>query len=286
MAFRFGSRLVTNRPLTDYLREVVRHFQVIELQTDPRYFSPNFSFTINEKKALRIYQEQYGFFFTMHAPYVNLRLGAINIEERQISINIILNAMRLTSDLGIKTFTFHPCTIEPQAPEKYPENCLYEEGSISLLLNEAKKLGITLLIENMPLLPEYHPKTTDGSRFQELLWLFPDPEFGLTLDLGHALQAGVSLESLLKMERIQHFHFHENDRHADLHLSVNTNLDWWSKSLKTIAKQFPNAVGILEMNRLEDQIESLNRLAPPSKKATRPKPQSNRLIPPLLDLDE
>ena len=97
----------------------------------------------------------------MHAPYVNLRLGAINIEERQISINIFLNAMRLTSDLGIKTLTFHPCTLEPNAPELYSENCLFEEGSISLLLNEAKKMGITLLIENMPLLPEYHPKTTD-----------------------------------------------------------------------------------------------------------------------------
>jgi sugar phosphate isomerase/epimerase len=285
MAFRFGSRLVTNRPFTDYLREVVHHFQVIELQTDPRYFSPNFSFTINEKKALRIYQEQYGFHLTMHAPYVNLRLGAINIEERQISINIFLNAMRLTSDLGINTLTFHPCTLEPNAPELYPENCLFEEGSISLLLTEAKKMGITLLIENMPRMPEYHPKTADGSRFQELLWLFPEPEFGITLDLGHALQAGITLESLLKMERIQHFHFHENDRNADLHSPINTNIEWWSKALKTITKQFPNAFGILEMVRLEEQIESLNQLAPNSKKNQRPKTQSNRLIPPLLDLE-
>lgn len=260
MAFNLGSRITANRPLTDYLKTAALHFKVIELQADPHYFSANYTLTANEKNIIRIYQERYGFQLTMHAPFRNLRLGALDKEERQLALNIFLNTVRIAAEFNIRLITFHPCTLEPGDPDRYPENCLFEEGSISMLLNEAKKHEISLLMENMPLGPEFHPKTSDGSRFQELLWLFPGPEFGLTIDLGHALQANVSLESLLKMERIRHFHFHENDRVHDTHQPININLDWWEKTIKTIARNYPQAAAILEMNSLDDQLASLNNI--------------------------
>ena len=207
MPFKIGSRIVANRPLTDYLREAVLHFKVIELQADPRYFSANYSLKANEKKIIRIYQERYEFQLTMHAPFINIRLGAIDFDERQLAINILLNTMRTAADLNIRLVTFHPCTMEPDKPGLYDQNCLLEEASLAILLQEAKQLGIILLMENMPLIAEFHPKTTDGSRFQELLWLFSEPEFGLTIDLGHALQAQVTIDSLLKMDRIASFPF-------------------------------------------------------------------------------
>jgi sugar phosphate isomerase/epimerase len=260
MAFNLGSRLVGNRPLTDYLKEAVLYFKAIELQADPRYLSPNFSFTGPEKRAIRIYQERYRFILTIHAPFVNIRLGALDPEERSLATNKILNSMHIASELGIKLVTFHPCTLEPGASHHYPENCRLEEESIAVLLKEAKKLGVNLLVENMPAEPVFHPGTGDGSRFQELLWLFPEEEFGLTVDIGHALQAGVPIESLLKMERVHHFHLHENDRCLDRHQPITENLDWWDKLLKQLAKKFQDAVGILEMNLLEEQIVSVNNL--------------------------
>lgn len=280
MAFCLGSRITANRPLTDYLRTAVLHFKVIELQADPHYFSPNYTLTVNEKNIIRIYQERYGFQLTMHAPFKNIRLGASDFEERQLAINIFLNTIRIAAEFNIRLITFHPCTIEPNQPEAYQENCLLEEGSLAILLNEAKKHNIALLMENMPLAAEYHPKTCDGTRFQELLWLFDGPEFGLTIDLGHALQAQVPLESLLKMERIRHFHFHENDRRLDLHQPIKTNLDWWEKVLKPLTKNYPQAAAILEMDFLEDQIESSNNL---NRLLGRPVPKLKRPpIPPLL----
>lgn len=285
MAFNFGSRIVSNEPLTDYLREVVQYFNVIELQADPRYFSHHFAFTTNEKKVLKIYQERFQFQLTMHAPFTNVNLGSLNLEERQLSLSIFLNAMRTASDLDIKLITFHPCKIEPGTTEQqYREICSLEEGSISILLKEAKNLGVTILIENMPITPEYHPSTSDGSRFQELLWLFTEPEFGLTIDIGHALQAGVSIEALLKAERIRHFHFHENDRIRDLHQAIQQNLEWWEKLIKTLAKKFPNTVGILEILTLKEQIESFNHLHKSKGQSgqTVNKHKRDHMIPPII----
>lgn len=280
MAFCLGSRIIANRPLTDYLKTAVLHFKVIELQADPQYFSPNYTLTANEKNIIRIYRERYGFQLTMHAPFKNIRLGALDFGERQLAINIFLNTIRIAAEFNIELITFHPCTIEPNQPDVYQENCLFEEGSLAILLNEAKKHGISLLMENMPLTPEFHPKTCDGARFQELLWLFAGPEFGLTIDVGHALQAQVSLESLLKMERIRHFHFHENDHLLDQHQPIQSNLDWWEKTVKTIARNYPQAAAILEMNSLEEQIESCQNL---NRMLGRTAPKLNRQpIPPFL----
>ncbi len=280
MAFCLGSRIIANRPLTDYLKEAVLYFNVIELQADPRYFSPNYTLTVNEKKIIRIYQERYGFQLTLHAPFEHIRLGAVDFDERQLAINIILNTIRTAADLNISLITFHPCSVEPGKPDIYHENCLLEEGSLSILLTEAKKSGVTLLMENMPSTPEFHPKTCDGSRFQELLWLFTGPEFGLTIDIGHALQANVSIESLLKMERIRHFHFHENELQLDKHSPIKSNLGQWEKMVKNIAKKFPHTAAIMEMNTLEEQIESLHQInrflgRPPVKLNQKP-------IPPVL----
>lgn len=283
MAFCFGSRIVTNQPFPDYLRQAAQYFSVIELEADPKFFSNHFSFTPNEKKVLRIYQERFNFRLTLHAPFVNLRLGAEKLEERQVAISILLNAIRTASDLEIKLVTFHPTTIEPGISEQqYREICLYEEGSISILLKEARKLGVTLLIENMPSTPEYHPGVCDGSRFQELLWLFPEPEFGLTVDVGHALQAKTAVEAFLKMERVKHFHFHENNRIEDQHLGIENNREWWEKLLKNLAKNFPEAVGILEMPDLKQQLQSLQYLSKTNNNKRSVKPKRELIIPPII----
>lgn len=282
MAFCLGSRIVSNRPLSAYLQEAVHYFKAIELHTDPRCLSPHFAFTAPEKQTIRIYQERFRFNLTMHAPFVKLRLGAFDREERMVAINIFLNAMRLAADLEIKLITFHPSALEPNAPDQYSETRLYEEGSLGMLLQEAKKLGVILLMENMPRDPKFHPSACDGSRFQELLWLFQEPEFGLTVDIGHALQSGIKPEAFLKMDRVKHFHFHDNDRVADLHQSVAANQDWWKKMLKIISKKFPDAIGILEMKQLEDQIESLNILSGRSPKQSLLLHKHEPIIPPIL----
>jgi sugar phosphate isomerase/epimerase len=281
MAFRLGSRLISSLPLTDYLREIVQHFNIIELQADPKYFSANFAFTTNERTALRIYQERFHFQLTMHASFTNLNLGALNPEERHVGISIFLNTIRISADLGIQLITFHPTPLLPgMTDNQYQEACLLEEDSISLLLKEAKNPGVTLLIENMPATPEYHPSTRDGSRFQELLWLFPEPEFGLTVDIGHALQAGITVESLLKMERVRHFHFHENDRVRDLHQPIQNDLEWWGKLIKSISKRFPGSAGILELASMKEQLDSFNNLS----KSLPKQPNTGRklFIPPII----
>ena len=234
MSFGLGSKFVSNIPLAEYLNTIASEFRTVELHADPRALSPYFTFNTAQKQAIRIYQDRYKFSLTMHAPFGDCRLGAVIREERQIAYNKILTSMQLASELHIKLITFHPCLLSPE--ESYPEMARWEEESIAGLLKEAKKLGQTLLLENMPGNPAYHQSATDGSRFQELLWMFPESEFGLTIDVGHALHAKIPIDSLLKMDRIRHFHFHENDRTADQHFPITTNLRWWSKTIKKISE--------------------------------------------------
>ena len=271
MAFCLGSRLVSTMPLADYLKNVVSGFRVIELPADPRFLSPHFAYTPAQIKTLRIYQERYQFKLTMHGPFMDCRLGALDPEERSASLRKMISAMQMASELQIRLFTIHPTTLEPGRPEIYRENYRYEEESIAKLLETAKSLGITVLMENMPKESIFHPNTSDGSRHQELLWLFPDNHFGLTVDIGHALQARVSVDSLLKMNRIKHFHIHDNDRCVDRHHAITNQLDWWGKIIKKLTRKFPEACAILEMNQLDDQMTSLYNLKPFIKPAGLPK---------------
>jgi sugar phosphate isomerase/epimerase len=260
MSICLGSRLAANLPLAKYLTTAVGYFRAIELNADPKYLSPYFSFDANQKNAIRIYQKRYQFRLSLHAPFTDCRLGALNPEERRLAQIKLIHSLQLASDLEIRLITFHPSTLEPGAPEKLQENNRYEEESLSMLLQEAQKLGVSLLIENMPDLPVFHPATRDGSRFQELLWLFTDDAFGITIDIGHALQAKVSLDSLLAMQRIRHFHLHDNDRLSDSHLPITTNLTWWRKLTGRLEKDFPEATAILEMEQLADQLKSMQNL--------------------------
>jgi sugar phosphate isomerase/epimerase len=269
MPICLGSRLTATQPLAEYLKTVAGYFRAIELNADPKYLSPYFSFDANQKNAIRIYRKRFQFRLTMHAPFIDCRLGALNPEERRIAQIKLVHALQLASDLEIELVTFHPSTMEADAPEKLQENNRYEEESIAALLREAQRLGVVLLIENMPDLPHFHPATRDGSRFQELLWLFPDEPFGVTVDIGHALQARVPLDSLLAMNRIRHFHFHENDRQSDSHLPITANLTWWRKLTVRLGKDFPNAVAVLEMEQLADQIKTWQNLNDSSRRNRR-----------------
>jgi sugar phosphate isomerase/epimerase len=280
MSLCLGSRFTARQPLAQYLSIAAHHFRAIELPADPKHLSPYFTYTAHHKHTLSIYQKRYQFQLTMHAPFIGCRLGALDPEERQLSLIKMLATMQLAADLELKWLTFHPCSLEPNAPERYAENCCYEEDSLTCLLKEAQRLGVNLLLENMPRLPLFHPSTCDGSRQQELLWLFPESQFGLTVDLGHALQAKVKIESLLKLERVRHFHLHKNDRQSDAHLPITTNLVWWHKILNRLTTEFPDATAILEMDRLSDQLTSLHCLQTPPNKRN-PAPFSNvNLTPP------
>ncbi len=260
MAFSLGSRLTSNLPLAEYLAEVASCFRWVEIPTDPRFLSPHFPLNKGSKITLRAYRLQYHFQYSIHAPFVNI--GAPESEERLLAIHKFLSAIQIAADLEAPFLTFHPANFRPETGATYEEICRQEADSIALLLQKARVLGVSLFMENMPAAPEFHPDAANGTRLRQLLRLFPEPEFGVTIDIGHALQARADFDVLLGLERIRHFHFHENDRLTDKHLRIIGHLDWWQGLLKQLNERFPQTVGILEMNHLVDQLESFERLKP------------------------
>ncbi|TCL64277.1 sugar phosphate isomerase/epimerase [Hydrogenispora ethanolica] len=260
MAFSLGSRLTANLPLSEYLAGIATCFRWVEIPTDPRFLSPYFPLNANSKITLRAYGTQYHFRYSMHAPFVNL--GSLDREERLLAIHKFQSAMQVAAELEVSLLTFHPANVRPETVAAFDEICRLETESISLLLDTARQLGVSLLIENMPSAPEFHPTASNGERIRELLAIFTGSEFGVTIDIGHALQAQADIDALLGLERVRHFHLHENDRLSDRHLRIITHLDWWKQLLQKLNERFPQAVGILEMNQLVDQLESFERLHP------------------------
>jgi hypothetical protein len=84
------------------------------------------------------------------------------------------------------------------------------------------------------------------------------------------------------MERVRHFHFHENDRVSDLHLPIQKNLDWWAKLLKNLSKKFPEAAGIIELADIKGQLESFNNLSKSLPKQSSGNRKRELKIPPII----
>ena len=140
------------------------------------------------------------------------------IEElRQASVKELCRCLDVFSIIGASWMNVHPDRYTPMHNRQF-----YIEQNIRSfqeLLAHARKLGIGVMIENLP--GDYNSAPQLG----ELL--DPIPELGLHLDIGHAnLQVPFNTtEEILAAygPRLRHVHLHDNKGgFADLHLPLGT----------------------------------------------------------------
>jgi sugar phosphate isomerase/epimerase len=99
----------------------------------------------------------------------------------------------------------------------------------------AQTRGIVIAIENMPPRNVYAPGYCDLS---SLFALESIRGLGITLDVGHANMAGISLrDAVLQLEqRLRHIHAHDNDGSADQHLPVGAGTVDWAGLMPALAQ--------------------------------------------------
>jgi sugar phosphate isomerase/epimerase len=142
-------------------------------------------------------------------------------ELRRAGVEDLRRSMRVFAELGARWMNLHPDHFTPMHDRSFFVKRNLQ--SIQELLPEAQRLGIGLMIENLP------GNFNTPEQLGELLE--PLPELGLHLDIGHAnlMLPANSTERILERYggRVRHVHLHDNNGgSADLHLPLGAgNLD-------------------------------------------------------------
>ena len=155
-----------------------------------------------------------------------------------------LRCIKATKILGAKWMVVHPANL-PHAPLYSRE----QAKSVNLeylapLVEEAKKQGIGLAIENMVDFKGNRRRYCGGDPYEllELVDTINDPSVGVCIDTGHAHIAGVNVGDFIRLagKRVKALHIDDNLRDTDAHLlPFYGTADWKdiSKALKDIDYQ-------------------------------------------------
>lgn len=160
-----------------------------------------------------------------------LPMGSAIEELRQACVTELRRCLQIFSAVGARWMNLHPDRYTPMHDRRF-----FIQRNLQTfreLLPDAERLGVGMMIENLP--GDYNSAPQLG----ELL--DPLPELGLHLDIGHAnLQVPHNTtEEILTAygSRLRHVHLHDNKGgHADLHLSLGSGTLDLRKALRALKR--------------------------------------------------
>lgn len=192
------------------------------------------------------------------APY--LPIGHPYKEVRQAAVREFIRCAEVLAELGADRMNIHPDPHAPMHDRAFTIAANLE--SLREMLEPCRKLGITMMIENI------HGGFNTLEEMGELLT--PIPGLGLHLDIGHCnLGGGVNTAvSILEAwgERLKHVHIHDNlGGAADLHLPLGAGtVDWPAavRALKSVGYDGTITLEVYSPDRslLMHSVEKFRRL--------------------------
>ncbi len=229
-------------------------FDFVDLTIEPSVTLPH---EVNVIKAKRILKK-YGLKVVGHMGDWKLPKDSQFPALREACKIEIINAMRILKKLGANKITTHAFEIRESNYKTAEKICfaLYKD-----LLIEAKKLGVTLMVENS--------SYTDSNRAERKLLhrLFKKyPALKVHVDIGHAnlcvKENCIGTYCKMYGKRIQHLHLSDNYGKYDNHLKLGAGRVRWKKVIKTLKKyNYDNTmtVVVFRSGRLGEK-ESLHKL--------------------------
>ncbi len=204
------------------------------------------------KKVARILKDHH-ICCTVHAPFIDLSLGAIDKLVRQVTVERLKTALDIASLFEAKTLVCHT-GFDPKhyynSEERWQENAL---ESLSTLLMHTKNTPIVL--ENVF---EHSPKT-----LRSLLEGFDSELLGFCLDMGH-LSAFSNGNPKIWFRELQpwlmQLHLHDNTGDHDDHLPVGHGTLDFPSLFALLHSHKMSPLITLEPHKEEDVIPSLQGL--------------------------
>lgn len=205
--------------------------------TDVVQKEDNDEFFIN----LRNYAESKGICFRQaHAPFPS---HLDDEETAQRKINLVFNAIRYSSDLGIKTLVVHPLKrlryLDEGAPEKLFEMNMDFYRSLEPY---CEKYGVRIALENLwqrnseLIFPAVCAKPEEFIRYIDTL---NSEYFVACLDIGHAVlcrEDPADFIRALGKKRLKALHIHDVDGVNDSHILPYLGISDWDKIMKALAE--------------------------------------------------
>lgn len=222
---QFGVKSSTNNPA--HWVEAVQHMPTgfTSFTLDCPYPLPSISATT--WRDLQSVQSQRSLAYRLHTPVGRIALGHIDSTMRQTSIQEVQRTIILAIQVGAGLIIVHPTPCHASERATLTQRELLQREALAELCQEAETQGVVITLENMQSPEVYAPGFVNLNSHYALLEEIPT--LGITLDVGHANMAGVSLpEVVLRLgQRLRHIHVHDNDGSADQHLPVGEGtVDW------------------------------------------------------------
>jgi sugar phosphate isomerase/epimerase len=210
-----------------------------------------------------------------------INLASLDPKIEELSINYILEAIQLSSDIDSRYYSFHSgFRFDPKPNmlgKKFRKEYLYDlkkckvkfYNNVNLLAKFAKKLNIKLLVENnvitknnLQLFGENPLLLCDISEIKEFFSKIDSRDIGLLMDVGHFKVSSRTLNFDLESsicalnQYIKGYHLSENDAEQDSNFHFD-NKSWFWKNLNKKLDYYSVEVKSKNIKLLQSQISSI-----------------------------
>ena len=193
--------------------------------------------------------ESYNLKYSIHSPFMDVNIAALQEKSRLNSINQIKESIDLANKINAESVVVHP-GLATFLANKYFLDKVYNfaNESIKELGDYGNDLGVMATIENMPTF-----EAMIYYNMEDLHETLTSYDMYMTLDIGHANHAGYPAEAMY-FNSIKHIHIHDNFGDEDDHLALGEGSIDLKCIVNTLEKNNYDGIYIIEVNDF-DSIE-------------------------------
>ncbi len=189
---------------------------------------------------------------TIHAPYSDLNIAALNPQIWEVSVRQICSCIAHASGIA-DMVTFHPGYLGPAGkliPEKVWE---LQKNALQKIDRIAGEHGIHTCLENMPAIPDLLCQSP-----YELEGLTEGLEHvGMTIDIGHSHTTRWEKNFYPLIGSADHLHIHDNHTKSDEHLPIGSGTVSWKTVSEQVKALYQKEIIVIEGRSIPDAALSL-----------------------------
>lgn len=210
---------------------------------------------------LQRWTRAYGLRVSVHARFFGVNLASPNPHVRQAALAVAAEDIAFAARVGACRINFHAGDVNwydvpPPGHPEYERLCQglnslrtryfdAAQEALRVVAVQARDAGLLPLVENL-----YRPWELIRTPEEARAFLNALPSgLGFTLDTGHALLAGYTPGTFLRVlgKRVRHLHVHVNDRCYDYHAFPHLNDEAIREMVSLLSTCAPDAVLLVEI---------------------------------------
>lgn len=230
-------------PFAEMMETIATHFNSWEIIAEGMHAMHEIEDDVMASK------DSYDLKFTVHAPFSDLNIASLNHKIRVNAVGQVIDAIRISSELGIEIVTVHPGYKSPLGayfPKKARE--LHKQSLIAMD-KSGEEYGVTLALENLPKM--WISLCHEPGEMSELI---EGTNMKICLDVGHA-HISHEIDGFLELKHsFANVHVHDNYGDIDRHLVLGQG----SFDFKALFRELEGYKGdfVIESMNLKEGIES------------------------------